>query len=192
MQTPCEKWGTPSAFYSAMYLLDTNVFITAKDNYYPLDYCPAFWDWILKGHHNNLLASVVAVRDEILKREATPLAKWVKKLPSTFFLDVTPAMRDAAQQITDWLEGTSYTPSARIEFMDCADSELVAHAIAGGHTVVTFEKSRNKITQIKIPDVCKQFEVPYVNVFEVIRQSGDKFILDPPLPPVPTQGTMGF
>jgi hypothetical protein len=28
------------------YLLDTNVFIEAKNRHYGFDFCPAFWDWI--------------------------------------------------------------------------------------------------------------------------------------------------
>ena len=29
------------------YLLDANVFISAKNLHYGLDFCPAFWDWII-------------------------------------------------------------------------------------------------------------------------------------------------
>ena len=32
------------------YLLDANVFIQAKNLYYGLDFCPAFWDWLI-GHN---------------------------------------------------------------------------------------------------------------------------------------------
>jgi hypothetical protein len=28
------------------YLLDSNVFIQAKNLHYGFDFCPAFWDWI--------------------------------------------------------------------------------------------------------------------------------------------------
>jgi hypothetical protein len=29
------------------YLLDANVFIAAKNLHYGLDFCPAFWDWLI-------------------------------------------------------------------------------------------------------------------------------------------------
>jgi hypothetical protein len=32
------------------YLLDANVFIQAKNLHYGLDFCPAFWDWLIR--HN--------------------------------------------------------------------------------------------------------------------------------------------
>ena len=31
------------------YLLDANVFIAAKNLHYGLDFCPAFWDWLIAG-----------------------------------------------------------------------------------------------------------------------------------------------
>ncbi len=30
------------------YLLDANVFISAKNLHYGLDFCPAFWDWLIR------------------------------------------------------------------------------------------------------------------------------------------------
>jgi hypothetical protein len=32
------------------YLLDANVFISAKNLHYGLDFCPAFWDWIIASN----------------------------------------------------------------------------------------------------------------------------------------------
>ena len=29
------------------YLLDSNVFISAKNLHYGFDFCPAFWDWLI-------------------------------------------------------------------------------------------------------------------------------------------------
>jgi len=32
------------------YLLDANVFIQAKNLHYGLDFCPAFWEWLLDNN----------------------------------------------------------------------------------------------------------------------------------------------
>ncbi len=40
------------------YLLDANVFIDAKRNYYGFDFCPAFWDWIDAKNSAGLVFSV--------------------------------------------------------------------------------------------------------------------------------------
>lgn len=192
MRTACGKSVPFSGLSSLMYLLDSNVFITAKNSYYPVDFCPAFWDWIRKGLQTGTLGSVVGVRNEILEG-GDDLARWVAKIPKKHFLDVTPDMQNALQTIQARISGMNYyTPSAQAEFVGIADAELVAHALAGGHTVVTLEISRKQITQIKIPDVCRVLGVPCIDTFEAIRQSKDRFVLDPPFLPLPTQGTLNF
>ena len=37
------------------YLLDANVFISAKNLHYGLDFCPAFWDWIIANNANGVV-----------------------------------------------------------------------------------------------------------------------------------------
>ena len=40
------------------YLLDANIFIQAKNLHYGMDFCPAFWDFLIKVILNkNYLAS---------------------------------------------------------------------------------------------------------------------------------------
>lgn len=40
------------------YLLDANVFIQAKNLHYGLDFCPAFWDWLVVNNHANQVFSI--------------------------------------------------------------------------------------------------------------------------------------
>lgn len=47
------------------YLLDANVFIAAKNLHYGLDFCPAFWDWIIEESGVGHVFSVQKVGDEI-------------------------------------------------------------------------------------------------------------------------------
>ena len=48
------------------YLLDTNVFIQAKNLHYGFDFCPAFWDWLIVRNRKGNVASVEKVADELL------------------------------------------------------------------------------------------------------------------------------
>ncbi len=48
------------------YLLDANVFIQAKNLHYGLDFCPAFWDWLIAGNTAKEVFSIEKVEDEIL------------------------------------------------------------------------------------------------------------------------------
>lgn len=47
------------------YLLDANVFIQAKSLHYGLDFCPAFWDWLVEGNGAQKVFSIEKVGDEI-------------------------------------------------------------------------------------------------------------------------------
>ena len=47
------------------YLLDANVFIQAKNLHYGLDFCPAFWEWIVENNHAGKVFSIDKVADEI-------------------------------------------------------------------------------------------------------------------------------
>ena len=43
------------------YLLDSNVFIEAKNLHYGLDFCPAFWDWLIASNASGQVFSSVSV-----------------------------------------------------------------------------------------------------------------------------------
>jgi len=44
------------------YLLDANIFITAKNLHYGFGFVPAFWDWLDRSHANDLVWSTRRVR----------------------------------------------------------------------------------------------------------------------------------
>ena len=41
------------------YLLDANVFIQAKRLHYGMDFCPAFWDWLIARNAANEVFSAL-------------------------------------------------------------------------------------------------------------------------------------
>lgn len=47
------------------YLLDANVFIQAKNQHYGFDFCPAFWEWLVKENQSGKVASIDKVGDEL-------------------------------------------------------------------------------------------------------------------------------
>ena len=65
------------------YLLDANVFISAKDLHYGFDFCPAFWDWLIKENLAGKVYSIERVGDELVAGD-DELADWARRLlPST-------------------------------------------------------------------------------------------------------------
>lgn len=64
------------------YLLDANVFISAKNLHYGFDFCPAFWDWLVRENKAGKVYSIERVGDELLAG-ADELADWARgvKIP---------------------------------------------------------------------------------------------------------------
>lgn len=44
------------------YLLDSDVFIRAKNDHFGFDFCPAFWDWLVLADNEGTVASLHRVR----------------------------------------------------------------------------------------------------------------------------------
>ena len=66
------------------YLLDANVFINAKNNYYGFDFCPAFWEWLVVANADDRVFSIERVLEEINKGE-DELTDWAKEQNNNFF-----------------------------------------------------------------------------------------------------------
>ena len=76
------------------YVLDTNVFIEAKDSYYMFDFCPAFWDWLARQNGEGVVYSVQKVYEELEKGD-DDLLKWAREPGEGFFLQPDSATEDA-------------------------------------------------------------------------------------------------
>lgn len=74
------------------FLLDTNVFIEAKNRYYAFDICPGFWDW-MDAVCDGDIASIVSVRDEMTGGN-DELADWAKdRKDAAWFRSAPPSSR---------------------------------------------------------------------------------------------------
>ncbi len=71
------------------YLLDANVFIRAKNLHYGLDFCPAFWDWLIVQNASGKLFSIEKVGDEI-DAGADELSDWANARGPAFFIRPEP------------------------------------------------------------------------------------------------------
>jgi hypothetical protein len=159
------------------YLLDTNVFISARRLHYGFDFCPAFWDWVVRAHRAGNLFSIEKVGDELSAGE-DKLAQWADNLGDGFFLKPDAATLPAFNTVTTWVNGQpNYSPAAKNTFLQVADYYLVAQALAGRHTVVTHEQPRPSVNTVKIPNVCLGVGVAYMNPFDMLRRERARFVL---------------
>jgi hypothetical protein len=67
------------------YLLDSDVFMQAKNLHYGFDFCPGFWEWIDARAADGIVASIDRVRDELLAG-GDDLAAWAEERDEGFFL----------------------------------------------------------------------------------------------------------
>lgn len=67
------------------YVLDANVFMQAKNLHYGLDFCPAFWDWLIEANAQSRVFSIERVGDEI-EAGADELSDWAAQRGPDFFL----------------------------------------------------------------------------------------------------------
>lgn len=166
------------------YLLDANIFIQAKNLHYGFDFCPAFWDWVLEANANGRVFSIERVGDE-LAAIADELSAWAAPLGPGFFLRPDSPMLGALESVTTWVTRAGYESAAVNTFLQVADYYLVAHALAGQHTVVTHEVASPSLKRVKIPNACIGLEVKCMTPFEMLRVERARFVLAaPPSPAV--------
>jgi hypothetical protein len=162
------------------YLVDTNIFIAAKNLHYGMDFCPAFWDWLVGANQTGRLVSIEAVHDD-LADGGDELAEWAKARGNGFF--VAPAERDlpALGLVTQWInDHRTYTPAAKQTFLNCSDYFVVSQALSGGHTVVSHERPENTVHRIKIPSVCVALNIKYLSCWQMLRTERARFVLQQP------------
>ncbi len=159
-----------------IYLLDSNIFIQAKNLHYGFDFCPAFWDWVVNQNAAELVASIEKVGDE-LEGGADDLADWAKKQGPNFFLKPDNTILPALTKVSAWASSQNYEAAAVNTFLQVADYYLVAHALAHSLTVVTHEVPANSPKKIKIPNVCIGLKIKCMTPYEMLRKERARFVL---------------
>lgn len=160
------------------YLLDSDVFIQAKNLHYGFDFCPAFWDWIHKKNNENIVFSIEKVSDE-LQSGADELSTWASQLGKDFFLIPDQKMNQSFGPVSTWVTSQQYEASAIHTFFQVADYYLVAYAHAHDHVIVTHEIPASTPKKIKIPNVCIGLGIKCVTPYEMLRKEMARFILGP-------------
>lgn len=162
-----------------IYLLDSNVFIQAKNLYYAPEICPGFWEWLDISVTRNNVRSIVQVYEE-LKAGNDELAEWIKeRKDGERFLDTTDRPTQTVfRDIAAVVENGRYTSHAKAQFLSGADPWLVAKAKTIGATIVTHEKyDRNAKKRVLLPNICDELKVPSTDIYTLLRSCEARFIL---------------
>ena len=114
------------------YVVDSDVFITAKNLYYSFDICPGFWKSVVHHHREGRVFSVDRARNELLAgHREEDLVRWVRnEVPQGFFLPVDSAeVVSAYTDVMLWVQrDPGYFDYAKAKFATGADGWLVAYA----------------------------------------------------------------
>lgn len=156
------------------YLIDSDVLITAKNRYYAFPICPGFWDSLLHAHGRGSLHSIDRVQQELLNgSDDDDLVQWVgSAVPKEFFHTCGDSdVVNAFKEVMLWAQRhRQFTDAAKAKFASGADGWLVAFSRVKKTIVVTNEQpAPDSKKEIKLPDVCDAFGVPYCDTFAMLQ-----------------------
>jgi Domain of unknown function (DUF4411) len=152
-----------------LHLIDANVLITAKNQYYEFQRVPEFWDWLAHMGAKGAIKMPLEILEEIIGGE-DDLAKWLSDaaVREALCLDeevdlglVQKVMHQYAPDLND----------AEIITVG-RDPFLIAYGLAdhAKRVIVTVEVSKPTCIRAnrRIPDVCNDFGLPWCNSFKMI------------------------
>jgi hypothetical protein len=161
-----------------VYIIDTSCLTQAHRVYYPYDIAPSFWNFMKQKFSDGSFIFINKVIDEI-ERGKDDLTNWLQT-EINYALNIDCHSDENIMtnygEIMVW--GNShlqYTPLAKQDFADFtnADPFVVATAIEKSAIVVSQEVSApSSKKNIKLPDVCSQFNVTHIDTFTLLRKFG--------------------
>jgi hypothetical protein len=162
------------------YLLDANTLIEAKNRYYRMTVCPAYWSWVQRSHGAGTVSSIEPVGAE-LRRGNDELAEWAKNQKSLFMPVSDEATQQAFAEVAAHVasQAAVMKPGALEEFLDGADPWLIAKAMTLHEAVVVTHEQFNLQMRRKysIPNVCQHFGLTWIDTFELLSRTDAKFVL---------------
>lgn len=153
------------------YCLDANVLIQAWQKYYNPKFCPDYWNILIVLGKNETIFIPELVYEEVV-RTVDDLSKWLKSsnIPiANISESVTKHIRKILEDYPLLVDNTK----AR----SLADPWVIAHAISENATVVTKEEKVTALNskKIKIPNVCDNIGIRWMNDFQFIEEVDIKF-----------------
>lgn len=159
------------------YAIDSNIFISSSRLYYPFDIAPAFWRQLVEKGGERLVI-IDRIQTEILRNE-DPLSGWLRENIDAFSFGLSQELaviENYRKMISAVNEEPKYKEVAKRTFAEVADAWLCAHALTYNYTIATEEVyDQYDRSNVKIPNICKEFGIKYINRLEFIRAIGIRF-----------------
>lgn len=156
------------------YCLDANVLIQAWQKYYNPKFCPDYWNVLIELGKQDQIFIPELVYEEITRTE-DDLSKWLKGSKIT--------IKKITEPVTLCLQKIYSSNPSHIHLVDntkarsLADPWVIAHALYENATVVTKEEKVTALNsnRIKIPNVCENIGLRWINDFQFIEDLDIKF-----------------
>lgn len=166
--------------------MDSNSFITPKNIYYPFDVFPSYWTVLSDKSANESIYLITQVYDELVNgHEEDLVRRWIENEFHGDVIDTYDSkIVDAWQSILIHLQSSSLYNTRAFDTWadeDVADPWIIAAAKVHGCTVVSLEERNRHLnpgsptSKVKIPDICDDFNVPYLNLQDMLRELNVSF-----------------
>ncbi len=150
------------------YCLDANVLIQAWNTYYSPQICPDYWDALNELGIRKRIFLPAEISHEITRTDDN-LSKWLKA--SSIPIRATDAnVTNCWKRVLAAHADHQYL-IAETKNRSLGDPWVVSRAIDAGAVVVTKEELERtgRPLKIKIPNVCNNMRVPWMNDFQFIQ-----------------------
>ncbi len=156
------------------YCVDANMLIQAWQKYYSPTICPSYWDVLNELGKKGIIFVPELVYEEIEKGE-DDLYKWLKNSDIPI-KKIDMAVTNCLKKIYAANPNHQYLVSSN-QIHSKADPWVIAHAMNENAVVVTKEKKDfiKRQTKIKIPHICDNMGVRWMDDFEFVKELDIKF-----------------
>jgi predicted nucleic acid-binding protein len=156
------------------YCLDANVLIQAWQKYYNPKFCPGYWEILNEFGEKDKIFIPELVYEEIVRTE-DELSKWLKnsKIPVNKITEPVTVCLQRIYSANPVHKNLVDNTKAR----SLADPWVIAHALHENAVVVTKEEKVTALNsnRIKIPNVCENMGMHWINDFQLVDELGIKF-----------------
>jgi len=145
-----------------------------------MNFCPAYWEWMDLKYTEGYIGSISSVYEELYQsHNGDELSDWVRDRKEQFIHIDDNATQEKYIEIVQYTyELQNKNPDKIDLFLSKADPWLIAKACVTGAKIVTHEKIvPENSTNVKIPNICKKFDVICLTTFELLQELNAQFVL---------------
>lgn len=170
----------------SVFLIDTNVFITPSNEYYPFDFARPFWDFMGQNIISGKIKILSSVYAEIVGNDhKDELQEWLPKYKDKVIesLGDMEVVNNVARILDYIVNCRLYKEKGASKWVrqEIADKWLVATAMAHDSIIVTFERPNKpgsfpgQASEPKIPIIADHFKASHMDLFKMLRLLKFKF-----------------